>query len=136
MAIYLQSLVDQTKSTEIREPEENLKEECSPRVQLNKPAWSIVPITFDENDFQVQDFPHIDAFVATANRAGLTVHSILIDNGNTANILFIKPFEQMNLDKRMLEPARTRSLVLVGKRKTPWGRRQSRSLSQKARRST
>ena len=65
----------------------------------------MVPITFDENDFQVRDFPHTDAFVATTNIARFTVHNILIDNGSAADILFIKPFEQMNLDKRTLEPA-------------------------------
>ena len=64
----------------------------------------MVPITFDKNDFQVWDFPHTDAFVATSNIAEFTVHNILIDNGSSADILFIKPVEQMNLDKRTLEP--------------------------------
>ena len=63
------------------------------------------PITFDKNDFQVRDFPHTDAFVATTNIARLTVHNILIDNGSSTDILFIKPFKQMNLVKRMLEQA-------------------------------
>jgi hypothetical protein len=59
----------------------------------------MVPITFDENDFQVQDFPHTDAFMATANIAGFIVHNILIDIGSFTDILFIKPFEKMNLDR-------------------------------------
>jgi hypothetical protein len=59
----------------------------------------MVPITFDEDDFHVRDFPHTNAFVATANIAGFTVHNILIDNRSSADILFIKPFEQMKLDK-------------------------------------
>ena len=59
---------------------------------------------FDENDFQLQDYPHTDAFVATTNVAGFTLHNILIDNKSSTDILFIKPFEQMNLDKRTLEP--------------------------------
>jgi hypothetical protein len=88
----------------------------SPRVPLNRPVWSMVPITFDENDFQVRDFPHTDAFVATTNIAGFTIHNILIDNGSSADILFIKPFEQMNLDKRTLEPAGN-SLFGFGKKK-------------------
>jgi hypothetical protein len=84
----------------------------------------MVPITLDKNDFQVRDFPHTDAFVATANIAGFTIHNILIDNGSSIDILFIKPFEQMNLDKRTLEPAENSMFGFVGKRWTPWGRRQ------------
>lgn len=51
----------------------------SSRLPLNRPVWSLVPITFDENDFHVRDFPHLDAFIATANVAGYTLHNILID---------------------------------------------------------
>ena len=65
----------------------------------------MAPITFDENNFQVWDFPHTDPFIVTTNIAEFTVHNILIDNGSSADILFIKPFEQMSLDKWMLKPA-------------------------------
>ena len=87
-----------------------------PRLPLNRPAWSMVPITFNKNDFQVRDFPHTDAFVATTNIAGFTVHNILIDNGSSIDILFIKPFEQMNLDKRTLEPVGNSLFVFGGKK--------------------
>jgi hypothetical protein len=100
--------VDQTKSTKnkrARRDYERRVHTVSPRVPHNKPAWSMVPITFDENDFQVRDFPHIDTFVAKTNIARFTVHNILIDNGSSIDILFIKPFEQMNLNRRTLEPA-------------------------------
>ena len=73
-----------------RELEVNSKEECTP---LNRPAWSMVLIIFDENNFLVWDFPHTDAFVAMANIARFTVHNMLINNGSSADILFIKPFE-------------------------------------------
>ena len=63
------------------------------RVPLNRPTWFVVPITFDENDFQVQYYPHKDAFIETTNIAGFTVHNILLDNGSSMDILFIKPFE-------------------------------------------
>jgi hypothetical protein len=76
----------------------------------------MVPITFDESDFQVRDFPHTDAFVATANIAGFIVHNILIDNRSSADILFIKPFEQMNLDRQTLEPAENSLLGFGGKK--------------------
>ena len=76
----------------------------SPRLPLNRLAWSLIPITFDKNDFQVRDYPHSDAFVATANVAGFTLHNILIDTGSLADILFIKAFESMGLDRQTLEP--------------------------------
>ena len=88
----------------------------SPRVPLNRPAWSMVPITFNESDFQVRDYPHTDAFVATANIAGFTVHNILVDNGSSVDIIFIKPFEQMNLDKRTLELAKNSLFGFGGKK--------------------
>ena len=87
------------KNKRARKDYERRVHTVSPRVSLNRPAWSMVPITFNKNDFQVRDFPHTDAFVATTNIAGFTVHNILIDNGSSADILFIKPFEQMNLDR-------------------------------------
>jgi len=76
----------------------------------------MVPITFEENNFQVRDFPHTDAFVATVNIVGFTIHNILIDNGSSTDILFIKPFEQMNLDKRTLQPARNSLFGFGGKK--------------------
>ena len=76
----------------------------------------MVPITFNESDFQVRDYPHTDAFVATANIAGFTVHNILVDNGSSVDIIFIKPFEQMNLDKRTLELAKNSLFGFGGKK--------------------
>ena len=36
--------------------------------------------------------------------AGYTLHNILIDMGSSVDILFIKAFESMGLDRRTLEP--------------------------------
>ena len=76
----------------------------------------MVPITFDKNDFQLWDDPHTNAFVTMANVAGFTLHNILIDNGSSTDILFIKPFEQMNLDKHTLEPAANSLFGFSGKK--------------------
>jgi hypothetical protein len=76
----------------------------------------MVPITFDEDDFQVRDYSRTDAFVAIANMAGFTMHNILIDNGSSADILFVKPFEQMRFDKRTLEPAGNSLFSFGGKK--------------------
>jgi hypothetical protein len=76
----------------------------------------LVPITFDESDFQVRDFSHFDAFIATANVAGYTLHNILIDIGSSVDILFIKAFKSMGLDKRTLEPAGSSLFGFGGKK--------------------
>lgn len=93
---------------------------------MNRPAWSLIPITFDEDDFQVRDYPHCDAFVATANVAGYTLHNILIDTGSSADILFIKAFEAMRLDRWTLDPAGNplygfggRKIDAIGKKAIP-----------------
>jgi hypothetical protein len=51
----------------------------------------MVSITFDEDDFQVRDFPHKDAFVATMNIAGFTLHNILIDIGSPVTFCLSNP---------------------------------------------
>ena len=43
--------------------------------------------------------------MATANIVGFTLHNILVDNGSSADILFIKAFESMGLNRRTLAPA-------------------------------
>jgi hypothetical protein len=54
--------------------------------------------------------------VATTNIARFTVHNIFIDNGSSTDILFIKPSEQMNLDKGTLEPAGNSLFDFSGKK--------------------
>ena len=47
-----------------------------------------------------------------ANVTGFTLHNILIDNGSSTD----KPFEQMNLDKRTLEPTANSLFGFGGKK--------------------
>jgi len=77
----------------------------------------MAPITFTEEDLKVWDYPHTDA-----NVAGYTLHNILIDTGSSTDILFIKPFNSMNMDRRLLELkgnlcmcSRERKSMLLGK---------------------
>ena len=91
----MQSLEDQSKSTKTREPEENLKEECTPYRQVYRSTGLLgpwCPLLLRKIIFNCGIF-HTDAFVATTNIVGFTIHNILIDNGSSADILFIKPFE-------------------------------------------
>jgi hypothetical protein len=62
-----------------------------------RPEWAKVPITFTEEDFILKSSNHNDAMVIEVNIAGWVIGKILVDNGSSANILFLKTFEKMNL---------------------------------------
>jgi hypothetical protein len=47
---------------------------------------------------------HNDAMVIEVNIAGWVIGKILVDNGSSADILFLKTFEKMNLTQHMLHP--------------------------------
>jgi hypothetical protein len=62
------------------------------------------PITFTEEDSRLKSMNHNDAMVIKVNIAGWVIGEILVDNGSSANILFLKTFEKMNLTQHMLHP--------------------------------
>jgi hypothetical protein len=47
---------------------------------------------------------HNDAMVIEVNIAGWVIRKILVDNGSSVDILFLKSFEKMNLSQHMLHP--------------------------------
>jgi hypothetical protein len=69
-----------------------------------RPEWAKVPITFTEEDFKLKSANHNDAMVIEVNIAGRVIRNILVDNGSSADILFFKTFEKMNLSQHMLQP--------------------------------
>jgi hypothetical protein len=71
---------------------------------VERPEWAKVPITFTEEDFKLKSMIHNDAMVIEANIAGWVIGKILVDNESSANILFLKTFEKMNLSQHMLHP--------------------------------
>jgi hypothetical protein len=66
--------------------------------------WAKVPITFTEEDFKLKSVNHNDAMVIEVNIAGWVIRKILVDNGSSADILFFKTFDKMNLSQQMLHP--------------------------------
>jgi hypothetical protein len=60
-----------------------------------KSKWSHIPITFSQEDLQLKDYPHNDAMVISYVIKGFLVHSVLVDTGSAANIIFAKAFRQM-----------------------------------------
>jgi hypothetical protein len=69
-----------------------------------RPEWAKVPITFTEEDFKLKSAIHNDAMVILVNIAGWIIGKVLVDNGSSADILFLKTFEKMNLSEHMLHP--------------------------------
>jgi hypothetical protein len=63
-----------------------------------------VPITFTEEDFKLKSAIHNDAMVIEVNIAGWIIEKVLVENGSSADILFLKTFEKMNLSKHKLHP--------------------------------
>jgi hypothetical protein len=66
--------------------------------------WAKVVITFTEEDFKLKTTNHNDVMVIEVNIAGWVIGKILVDNGSSADILFLKTFEKMNLTQHMLHP--------------------------------
>jgi hypothetical protein len=73
-------------------------------VPAARPEWAKVPITFIEEDFKLKSANHNDAMVIEVNIAGWVIGTILVDNGSSADILFLKTFEKMNLSQHILHP--------------------------------
>jgi hypothetical protein len=67
-----------------------------------RPEWAKVPITFTEEDFKLKSANHNVAMVIEVNIAGWVIGKILLDNGSSADILFFKTFEKMNVSQHML----------------------------------
>jgi hypothetical protein len=68
-----------------------------------RPEWAKVPITFTEEDFRLKSAIHNDAMVIEVNIVGWVIGKVLVDNGSSADILFLKTFEKMNLSQHMLD---------------------------------
>jgi hypothetical protein len=63
-----------------------------------------VPIIFTKEDFRLKSTNHNDVMVSKVNIHGWVIREILVDNGSSTDILFLKTFEKMNLTQHMLHP--------------------------------
>jgi hypothetical protein len=69
-----------------------------------RPEWAKVPITFTEEDFKMKSTDHNDAMLIKVDIARWVIGKILVDNGSSVDILFLKTFEKMNLTQHILHP--------------------------------
>lgn len=58
-----------------------------------------MPITFTEEDLKIKNYPHNDAMAIEANIAGWTIGKMLVDTGNSGDIIFASTLRNMtNID--------------------------------------
>ena len=63
-------------------------------------------ITFSDSDLEGCQHPH-DPLVIRAVVANKTIHRVLVDNGNSADIIFESAFDRMGIRREKLEPVST-----------------------------
>ena len=78
--------------------------------------WSKMPITFLEQDLQLESYPHTDAMVIKSNIAGWKINRVLIDSKSSADIIFVNAFDQMKLSRNQLQPLDSPLIGFGGKR--------------------
>ncbi|XP_047165756.1 uncharacterized protein LOC124834962 [Vigna umbellata] len=72
------------------------------RVQVRK--RHMPPITFTDEDFHAPDPDEDDPMVITAVIARYSVGKVLVDQGSSVNILYLKTFQQMDISEDLIAP--------------------------------
>ena len=76
-------------------------------------------ITFLDFDMEGCQHPHDDPLVIKTIVANQTIHRVLVDNGNSANIIFTSASEKMGIGSEKLEPVNACLRGFLGERVLP-----------------
>ena len=78
-------------------------------------------ITFSDSDLVGCQHPHDDPLVIRAVVAHKTIHWVLVDNGSSADIIFVSAFNKMGIEREKLEPVSTNLRGFSGEKALPLG---------------
>ncbi|XP_059627710.1 uncharacterized protein LOC132270548 [Cornus florida] len=78
-------------------------------------------ITFSEEDDKGIHQPHDDLLVVSMVVANFTVRRILIDNGSSADILFLRAYEKLKIGREKLRPMKSPPVGFSGDKVYPLG---------------
>jgi hypothetical protein len=78
-------------------------------------------ISFSEDDAGNIHQPHDDALVVTLTVAGFITRRVLIDNGSSADIIYLPAYQQMKIDKEQLRPIDIPLVGFTGDKVKPTG---------------
>ena len=78
-------------------------------------------ISFNEADARGVKQPHNDPLVIMLNIEGFNTKRILVDNGSSADIIYLPAFQQLKLDPKRLRPFESPFVSFSGDRVYPKG---------------
>ncbi|XP_075633335.1 uncharacterized protein LOC142605761 [Castanea sativa] len=78
-------------------------------------------IGFSKEDARRLHHPHDDVLVVTIQAGDYNMHRVLVDNGNSADILYYPAFQQMGIDRERLVPTNALLVGFGGTRAFPFG---------------
>jgi hypothetical protein len=73
-----------------------------------------IVLTLSEEDDMGISLPHDDGLVITLTVANHDVHQILVDNGNSANILYWPVLQQMKINRDIMKPIHSPLVSFTG----------------------
>ena len=78
-------------------------------------------MSFNEADARGLKQPHNDPLVIMLNIVGFNTKRVLVDNGNSADIIYLLAFQQLKLDSKRLRPFESPLVSFSGDRVYPRG---------------
>ena len=78
-------------------------------------------MSFNEADARGVKQPHNDSLVIMLNIEGFSTKRILVDNGSSADIIYLPAFQQLKLDPKILRPFESPLVSFSGDRVYPMG---------------